>query len=360
MDEKIKIVFVAASTVGGGAERVQLNIMNSLDSNFYDINFINIGTETAPKELKNHIHYSRYHKKHVRQGFFPLKKDLKKIKPDYLFTTSILAAYLLQVLKVILRLKSKVIVRIAVPPSESPHRTIKYRVLNRINKFVLKHVDLIIAQTQFMKDDVVNHFKLNPEKVQVIRNIVDSEFLSSKSEEFVPEEYDKTHFNIVAVGALYPVKGFDLLIEALASVKNEIENLRLYILGDVRYAQDYDKVLERLISQYSLEENVFLLGHKSNPFPYIKHANLFVLSSRSEGFPNVVLESLYLKTPVIATSCVDFTGVIEEGENGYVVEKNSTEALAKGILNGYTRLRQPKFHEIKNFDYSNVFKGQSK
>lgn len=357
MKNKTKVVFVAASTVGGGAERMQLNILHSLNPDVYTLHFINIGTEDAPKELKKQIQYRKYNKKNVRKGFWNLKRDLKHIQPDYLFTTSILVAYLLHILNVFFHLKSKVIVRISVPPSESPHKkNIKYKILKKINKYVLKRVHLVIAQTQFMKEDLIQHYRIPENKIQVIRNSIDATFLTEKSEEFTPKEYDDANFNLVAVGALYPVKGFDLLIEAVALLKDKIENIRLYIVGDVRYWKNYDTVLNNLIASHSLENTVFLLGHKNNPFPYIKKADLFVLSSRNEGFPNVVLEALYLKTPVIATSCVDFTGVIQEEKNGLVVKTNSVEALANGILLGHQELKNPIFKEIENFDYSKIFK----
>lgn len=53
------------------------------------------------------------------------------------------------------------------------------------------------------------------------------------------------------------------------------------------------------------------------------------MSSRKEGFPNVVLEALYLKTPVVASNCVDFSRVIESGVNGYIVEKGMSFRFGK-------------------------------
>lgn len=88
---------------------------------------------------------------------------------------------------------------------------------------------------------------------------------------------------------------------------------------------------QSLIDKNGLHENVILMGHKPNPYPYIKASDLFIMSSRTEGFPNVVLEALTLGIPVVASNCVDFKGIIYEGINGYVVEKNNIESLRIGL-----------------------------
>ena len=94
---------------------------------------------------------------------------------------------------------------------------------------------------------------------------------------------------------------------------------------------NYSESLKDLILRYGLESQVVLMGLKVNPFPYIKQADAFVLSSRKEGFPNVVLEALALSKLCVVTNCIDFTGIIIEGENGSIVEKGAASYLATGI-----------------------------
>jgi glycosyltransferase involved in cell wall biosynthesis len=73
----------------------------------------------------------------------------------------------------------------------------------------------------------------------------------------------------------------------------------LIILGD---GPEKDHLLN-IIKENSLERNVFLLGHKNNPYPYISKAKTFILTSESEAFGMVLVESLILGTPVISTDC---------------------------------------------------------
>lgn len=97
------------------------------------------------------------------------------------------------------------------------------------------------------------------------------------------------------------------------------------------------------------------MGYKSNPYPYLKNADLFVMSSRKEGFPNVVLEALYLKTPVVASNCVDFSRVIESGVNGYIVEKGNVLSLREGINRALSTTFDLDRLPIRNFDYNTLF-----
>lgn len=355
MTNKIKLVFVSPSTQGGGAERMQLNIMHSLSEDKYNITFINTGTEPKPKDLSEYVKYKQYNKQHARQSFWNLLCDLRKVNPKYVFTTSIVIAYLLQLVRLFALLKFKLVVRIAVPPSDSPHSNLKSRILKKINATTLKYSDVIIAQTEFSKTDIAKHYNVPLHKIQVIRNIVDKSMLESKGNEYYPVELASEHYNIVAAGALYSVKGFDLLIDAMKLVVDKNNVVRLYILGEERYEIGYKNNLLKQITENGLQDNVFLLGHKSNPYPYYKNSNLFVMSSRTEGFPNVVLEALYYGTPVVATNCVDFSGVITDGVNGFVVGKESHITIAEGIKSAIVTLEKSNAFTIHNFNYEKLF-----
>lgn len=355
MKRKIKIVFVSASTQGGGAERMQLNIMHSLSEEKFDITFINTSTEPKPQDLNEYVNYIQYNKLHGRQSFWNLLSDLRKINPKYVFTTSIVIAYLLQVVRLFAILRFKLVVRIAVPPSESPHIDIKSRILRKINATTLKFTDVVIAQTEFSKTDIAKYYNMPLHKILVIRNIVDKSMLESKGNEYYPAEFACENYNIVAAGALYSVKGFDLAIDAMKLVVDKNKEIRLYILGEERYEIGYRNKLLKQISDNCLQDYVFLLGQKSNPYPYYKYSNLFVMSSRTEGFPNVLLEALYFGTPVVATNCVDFSGVITEGVNGFVVEKESQTAIAEGINRAIEQLEKSSDITIQNFNYNELF-----
>lgn len=350
------IIFVATSTNGGGAEKVLINIINSLAVlSKYKIILIITSSAPIPKNLDPGVIVKRLCKPNARKAFKYLFKEIKTIRPNYMFTTSSNIFYMLFAIKKVCRLNSKIYVRVAVTPSEQIVRGWKNKLMNSINKITYRHADLIIAQTKYMKNDLCNKYHINSKKIKVIRNIVDFDNLD-KAVINNTTCYKNSDYNIVASGALYSVKGFDILIKAFALVSRKIHNAQLYILGKERYEFGYQKYLENLIELLGLTSRVHLLGYKENPYPYYKNADLFVLSSRTEGYPNVVLEALYYGTPVIATDCVDFSGVIVHGMNGFVIKRESIEDMYEAIMLAYNNLRKPIIRiPIVNFDYSKIF-----
>lgn len=353
---KNRIFFVTASVTGGGAENMLLNIINSLSTEENELSLVNLCKGDRPTKLKKDVRYLCYNKVTTKGGFIRLMKDINKDKPNFLFTTSSTVGYLLILLKKILRARFKVYIRVAVPPSESVLKDIKSSILKEINKICYKKADLIIAQTEYMKLDLEKNFNLKKNKIKVIRNIVDNKSINERSSFFVPKELKSKNYNIISVGALYSVKGFDLLIHSLANICNSLPNIRLYILGEERYEIGYKKKLQKMINDYKLEGQIFLLGQKENPYPYFANADLSVMCSKHEGYPNVVLEALSLQTPVVVTDVVDFSEIINE-DNGVIVERNNIESLTKGILKAFRTLNKPiKKVEIENFDYNQLFK----
>ena len=80
--------------------------------------------------------------------------------------------------------------------------------------------------------------------------------------------------------------------------------------------------LENLIKLNNLENNVYLLGNKTNPYPYIKQSDLLVSSSERESYGLTILEAMILKTPVIATNTTGARFLLKEGKLGYIVQND--------------------------------------
>lgn len=353
---KKKILFCTSSTTGGGAERMLFNIIQSLNSSYEKQLLITSDAKIPSYISLENTEVINCYKKSAKYSFPAIIKQIISFAPDYIFTTSYNIGYLLILAKLLLRSKTKVIIRCAVSPSEIYNKSdFKECLLKKIQSLTYNKAHIIIAQTDFMKRDIEINYHVRAEKVKTIRNIINIEEVTEKSARFVPDEFSKGNYNIVAAGALYSVKGFDLLIQALEEIVVKYPQVRLYILGKERNEIGYQGVLEKIIEKCNLSNHVSLLGQKSNPYPYIKHASLLAMTSRKEGFPNVVLEALTLKTPVLATNCVDFTNVIFEGVNGYIVQKNLVESIKIGIEQAIKTTFDMECKPISNFDYNNLF-----
>lgn len=351
---KHRILFVGTSVSGGGAERVFINIINSLDLSRYDVKvFYTCLFEKC--SIDSHIPVIFANKPHMRQALKQLCKKIREFQPQSVFTSHATISYTLPIVRFITNVNFKIYTRVAVTPSEVYETSFKGKLLRYIYPPLYKRMDLVIAQTEYMRQNIIKSYGLSPQKVKVIFNLIDKDYVIKQSREKIAEDISISDYNIIAAGALYSVKGFDILIKAVAPLIKSNKNIKVRILGEERYETGYENYLQSLIEHNNLLGNVILMGHKSNPYPYFKISNLFIMSSRTEGFPNVVLEALTLNVPVIASDCVDFRGIICEGVNGYVVEKNDVEALRIGLKKAMTTSFNVSAFHIENFDYNTLF-----
>lgn len=352
--DKVRVLFVTASTKGGGAERMLFNIIHSLDNNHVIRLFVTSDEHIPDVYANDQIQCINANKRHAMSAFHKLIKDIKCYKPHHIFTTSSNIGYMIILAKKILYADFNIYIRCAVTPSEIYQSGMRTKGLNFVNRLAYNCADMVIAQTDFMRGDLIKKYHINPKKVKTIRNIIDKEFVKLEALKEDDGELRIEDYNIVACGALYSVKGFDLLINALATLLKGT-NRHLYILGEERYEVDYRKFLLSVINKLSLSQHVHLLGQKCNPYPYFKRANLFVMSSRKEGYPNVVLEALTLGVPVVATNVVDWAGVIKDGVNGYIAEKNNVDSIKEALMKAFDTDFEMDKIKIDNYNYNELF-----
>lgn len=160
-------------------------------------------------------------------------------------------------------------------------------------------VDLLICQTEIMRDQLLQFLPKLTRKVKVVtmENPIDHSAMVQKSKETVPVKY--TSDFIVAAGRMIPLKGFDNLIRAFSNLKKVYPDLELIILGK---GEEYDNLLE-LIEELGIKGAVHFPGFVDNVYPYFKKAKACVISSEIEGFPNVLLQMMSQNSKVVSTLC---------------------------------------------------------
>ena len=164
----------------------------------------------------------------------------------------------------------------------------KYRVLWHFFHKKLSYFDEFCA----VSPGIIQGFRrvsgIADKPITPIPNHVDTEEIFRKAA-IPPEGFqvDKGQYNLCSVGRLCHQKGYDLLMEMLAQVKENRSDLHFYLIGE---GPDREK-LEQQIRRLGLEEMVTLLGNQKNPFSYLQQMDGFVLTSRYEGQGIVILEA---------------------------------------------------------------------
>lgn len=323
-----KVLFFLQDAVGG-AERMSVLIGKGLDRSLFDVRFclIDRHAKTSIADfIPDGIPVIRISNPNPLALMWNMLKTIRHEKPGiifssvlYLSTKFMLWKWLFPKVKVVLRCENYLYTFTGM---QQLRIGLTYRM-----------ADHIIAQTQEMKDELLEQLHIESSKVVVLQNPIDKETIDQKTSLATNPYPDNGMKHYVAVGRFAYQKGFDILAKAFCLVNKELENTELYIVGDKEAdgGRTYKEVM-RIASCNRCESRIHCIGYSSNPYPYIKHADCFVLSSRWEGLPNVLIESLYLHTPVAATTCIPVIArIIKDGENGYLAEPENPESLADAM-----------------------------
>ena len=134
---------------------------------------------------------------------------------------------------------------------------------------------------------------------------------------------------LISVGNLTENKNIALIIEAVREIMSQGEKVTLSIVGDGPKKIE----LKNLIEKYDLSKSVHLRGKlpPEKVYELIRKSNFFVLSSFREGRPNVLLESMALGTPIIASNIDGVAELIKDGHSGLLYDPHSCKELVKCI-----------------------------
>ncbi len=353
---KIKnVLFVLPSLSPGGAEKVTINILNHINKDKFTVNLLIINNIGPFKDLifDNNINIINLNKKHARTSYFKLVKIINTIKPDIVFSTLQHVNILLLIFKRLYKSKPKLIIREANTPSQfmGNLNLFKKKLFLFLLKTQYKKADLIIAQCNEMRDDIISTYKLNNvDNVITIYNPIDVKFIKNKSTDFNP--FNHNYVNIVSIGRLTYQKGFDILLKSISIVRELYPNVFLTIVGD----GELRNYLIRLSNDLNIQNSVNFVGFQNNPYPYIKYSDLYVLSSRWEGFPNTLLEAITLNKKVVSTNCKSGTfEILNDYENGIIVKTDDPVSLAEGIISSIKK--EIKYSEkYKKYDATIIVK----
>ena len=182
-------------------------------------------------------------------------------------------------------------------------------------------MDSIVAVSSSSALLVAETFPDIKDKIEVIPNMIVPTELYNKSKQFEPKEFQNSELKIVSVGRMSPEKNMILCPHIANLLKKSGISFSWIIIGD---GEEESKV-KNAIEQLHLQNNVIMVGKKSNPYPYIVSADIMVHPSLVESQGITLLESMVLKTPVIAVASKGPQEFINTGENGYLVDNNAEE-----------------------------------
>lgn len=334
---KVKILFLINTLKGGGAEKVLVDLVNTLDSNRYDITVQTISDKGVHKQaLCDGVRYKTMirtknlylHKlfSYLINFVLPPKLVYKCfVRAPYDFEVAFLEGVPAKILSGSTNKKAKKYAWIHTDMFRhfESHLTI-YKDVEQ-HKRMYARFDKILCVSKGAKEGFLKRFG-DFENVDVVYNLYNDKHILQAAQEAQDAIADDGMFKVVSVGRLTEVKGFDRLLKVHKRLLSEGFLHKLYILGE----GEKRAALEEYIRENALEDSVVLLGFSKNPYKYMQACDLFVCSSHAEGLSTVVAEMLILGKPVVSTRVAGAEELLAHGKAGMVVD-NSEQGIYEGI-----------------------------
>jgi len=197
-------------------------------------------------------------------------------------------------------------------------KSFAYTVSKRYFMKYLNKLDARIAVSKIAEKSISMFF---PGRYIIIPNGVDIERFNPEIE---PLPKLKGRFNILFVGRFEPRKGLKYLLSALPTIKREVPDARLVIVGSGRF-----EVPKRYCDDIVLQKSV---PPSLIPKFYASSDVFCSPATGNESFGIVLLEAMASGVPVVASSIPGYRCVIKDGDTGILTEKENPQAIASAIV----------------------------
>jgi glycosyltransferase involved in cell wall biosynthesis len=151
---------------------------------------------------------------------------------------------------------------------------------------------------------------------------------------------DKTLL-IAVIARIEPLKGQKYLIEACGSLKGELKDFHVILVGDIADSE-YLKECKESAAEFGIQNRITFSGYKQDVNQILNEIDIFVLPSLFEAFPRSLIEAMGAGKPVVATDVGGCAEAVEDTVSGFIVPPKNPEALAERVhmLGRDTELRR--------------------
>ncbi len=326
-----KLLFVIYTfSLGGGAERILSDLVSNIDREDYQIDILpyadfGVKQEQLPEGVNllpgvvNMQTAGKAEKalKYFLVHFFPSVLRKKYIKKKYDIEVSFnyqIPSFLVKASK-----GTK-----AVMWNHGVMDDLKTNKLGfLLQKRSFKKATKIIAIAETTKNAIVNLFPEFSSKIEILYNGIHTERILKNAKE--KTDIDLKTPSVIFAGRLEDAKRPLAVLEAVKLLKERNKTVFAYFLGQ---GEQYGELQEK-IRKWDLQDNAFLLGYQTNPYPLFQQCNAVCMLSKAEGFPTVFAEGMALGKPFISTPVGGVKEMSDNGNCGVIV--NTPEECADAI-----------------------------
>jgi len=213
--------------------------------------------------------------------------------------------------------------------SRGRHKGIIEKIYCYLAKQALKNANIVGSSSEQVIIDTENYLKMKLERKKTI--ILKPGINLSR---FKPDNKHNDKNILLCVARISEIKGLENLIKSIPNVAISFPDVKLRIVGSI-LDKSYFRNLEKLVSKLKCKKFVEFIG----PIPHAQIVNqynsskIFILTAKSgEGQSNASLEAMACEKPVIVTPIGTIKELIIDEKNGFFINYNETDILAKKII----------------------------
>ncbi|HHY63242.1 MAG TPA: glycogen synthase [Bacillota bacterium] len=203
-----------------------------------------------------------------------------------------------------------------------------YSVSSWMERIGIENSDCVIAVSKEMRQDVIEHYDVEPEKVVVIHNGIDLSGYRRTDDTSALEQYGIEEPYVLFVGRISRQKGIMYLLDAAPMIRPGVKVVLIAGTPDTK------EIEEELAARVKDLPNVVWINRmlpREHVIQLYSHASVFACPSVYEPFGIINLEAMACEIPVVASAVGGIPEVVVDGETGFLVPPGDPESLASAI-----------------------------
>jgi glycosyltransferase involved in cell wall biosynthesis len=202
---------------------------------------------------------------------------------------------------------------------------------NKLNKFVINFLFRLTHRNIFISKMILDEFKPILNKRNFKKSLVVENFTAM--ELFRPLKIKKGKINILFVGRLSKAKGFFEIISIVQDIITEFNNVVFQFCGAPENERSFyplNNEIRKLQESGHIVLHGIVYGDKKKRI--FSESDIMLLPTHNEVFPVTILEGLAQGLPIITTNISVIPDIIEEGQNGFLINPGDTQALKEKLI----------------------------
>lgn len=266
-------------------------------------------------------------------SFWQLRKEIRSFRPEIVHVHHKKDLLLSSLLKNLSGVRFKYV--------HTRQMDLPGRKKNIYHSFIYRSIDLLIAITDRLKNQILTNISIDPNRVaRLYYGVPSTNHREKRCNDLVK---DSSAFNVGVVARIDNKKEQHVIIEALEHLGEK--KLHLHLIGDSTDDEYYQKLLG-LIHKLNLTDQVFLHGFVKQPQEIMACFDLIVLTTGIETFGLVLPEAMRSGVAVVGANGGGVPEIIDDNVNGLLFESGNPKSLADCLETMMDFSKRHKFAEM--------------